>query len=405
MAINEPKAVSSEVFMFENPACGIDVDVSHSMPGYTQTTVKVYKNDQPSKRFAFMAGRGLVRLRNSEKAEVEDILGQLLSLTDADEDIITFIRENGYLLPIVVEPGEYQEIKFDSLKKVVGRIRATVHLMSQVGSVQKDYHAIAGLILYLLFDDDIEIQGPDGSIMYRSCKHPFAEKFKGVSMLPEVDGEIEANRYGYFNIPDTIYCENYRFASDEYIDIIDGGYSNNYPGISDIRYHDIVYMYRNALAENEEIRLAIDFLFHFMHEVCVVEDVNSEGQYLPYSSINENGFTDAMQDAALRLAKIVINEEVNSNLSGIKPYYDVGRMEPSWKAESLLSSIYFSIFYLRPGIEIYKKCANPNCGLSFLVKTTSTKRKYCSPECSNAMAQRNFRRRKKLNDTENAPSE
>lgn len=88
--------------MFENPACGIDVDVSHSIPGYTQTTVKVYKNDQPSKRFAFMAGRGLVRLWNSEKAEVEDILGQLLSIRDADDDILSFIKDNGYLLPIVV---------------------------------------------------------------------------------------------------------------------------------------------------------------------------------------------------------------------------------------------------------------------------------------------------------------
>ncbi len=95
------------------------------------------------------------------------------------------------------------------------------------------------------------------------------------------------------------------------------------------------------------------------------------------------------------IARLIIGEEINENLNGIHPQYNVATMSPSWRVDSLMGAIYFSIFYMKPGLELYRLCANPNCNQYFLVKTTSTRNKYCCPECGNATAQRNYRKRKK----------
>ncbi len=34
---------------------------------------------------------------------------------------------------------------------------------------------------------------------------------------------------------------------------------------------------------------------------------------------------------------------------------------------------------MKPGLELYRLCANPNCNQYFLVKTTSVRNKYCCP--------------------------
>ena len=51
---------------------------------------------------------------------------------------------------------------------------------------------------------------------------------------------------------------------------------------------------------------------------------------------------------------------------------------------------------MKPGIEIYKECQNPNCKreIYFLVNATATNKKYCCPACANAAAQRRARERK-----------
>ena len=106
-------------------------------------------------------------------------------------------------------------------------------------------------------------------------------------------------------------------------------------------------------------------------------------------------FSDEMKNALLEIAKFVIGEEINANLDGIHPVYNIETMAPSWKVDSLLCAAYFSIFYLRPELELYRPCDNPRCGCYFLVKTTSTRIKYCSPECGNRVTQDRYRKRKR----------
>lgn len=54
-----------------------------------------------------------------------------------------------------------------------------------------------------------------------------------------------------------------------------------------------------------------------------------------------------------------------------------------------------TIFYLKPDLELYRPCDNPRCGRYFLVKTTSTRNRFCSQECCNRVTQDRYRKREK----------
>ena len=73
-------------------------------------------------------------------------------------------------------------------------------------------------------------------------------------------------------------------------------------------------------------------------------------------------------------------------------------MTPSWEIDDLLSALYFSIFYLNSELELYRQCANPRCSKWFLVRTTTTKKKYCSQECFNRVTQDKYRKNKRIED-------
>lgn len=81
--------------------------------------------------------------------------------------------------------------------------------------------------------------------------------------------------------------------------------------------------------------------------------------------------------------------------TGVYPEYDSVIMEPRWRVESLMSALYFSIFYMKPNLELTRLCANPKCGRYFKVSRTSLKKKYCCPECANRANQNRYRARKK----------
>ena len=388
-------SISMDAFEFRNPACSVVFDVSHPYPGREEVVMKVCKSADDEIRFAFAAGKGLARLANSAKMARENVLSDLLAVNEQDPNtLLSFFCENGYLLPIDTQEGEYQSVPLDTLCGIVSRIKATVLLMSELGSPKPDYLRIMALIVNLVKADTYTVTNADGVTVYATCEHEFTKLMKMASTLPSVDGEVDANTKGYYEIPDTIYG-TYHLDSAEYDDIADDyTFSNRYPGIDDIFYRDVVYLYRNATSATTENRQMIDFLFHFMHRVAILENCYSDGRIETYAEPNMNEIDNTLEEGAIKAARIILSKEINMNLKGISPYYDIEKMEPSWKTDSLLSALYLSIFFLRPGIEIYRRCGNPNCNCSFLVKTTSMKQKYCSSECSNAMAQRFYRKRK-----------
>ena len=65
-----------------------------------------------------------------------------------------------------------------------------------------------------------------------------------------------------------------------------------------------------------------------------------------------------MKSRILEVAKLVIAEEINSNMDSIHPMYDAEKMTPSWHVDSLIGGLYFSIFYMKPDLELFRGSVN-----------------------------------------------
>ena len=106
---------------------------------------------------------------------------------------------------------------------------------------------------------------------------------------------------------------------------------------------------------------------------------------------------DRYKEGLLKVARIVISEEINHTIKDICPRYDGVSLSPAWQVGSLLQALYFSIFYMKPGTEVYRECANPGCkrGGYFLVNASRINKEYCCPQCQQAAATRRSRARKR----------
>ena len=104
---------------------------------------------------------------------------------------------------------------------------------------------------------------------------------------------------------------------------------------------------------------------------------------------------DRMKKALIIVARSTLSQEINYNVSKMKAIYNPRTLEPTWKAPNLLTALYFSLFYMKPNSEIYRKCANPSCTNFFLVKTSNSRKIYCCNKCRNASNQRDYRFRQK----------
>src|SRR5699024_6353844 len=107
---------------------------------------------------------------------------------------------------------------------------------------------------------------------------------------------------------------------------------------------------------NENTRLLIDFLFHFQKNIGLISEFDYKGDIefyeddeLIHQKFNKK-FNTAMRNALLKIAKFTIRDELEYNLYGIRPSYDINTMSPTWLVDDFLSAIYFSIFYMNPNI-------------------------------------------------------
>lgn len=100
----------------------------------------------------------------------------------------------------------------------------------------------------------------------------------------------------------------------------------------------------------------------------------------------------------IKIAKYIATEEINRNLSNIRPKYDTDNFSPSWELEDFYSAINLSVFYLNPKYQVMRQCANSNCNVIFQVSPTNKRRKYCCRNCMQNVVQKNYMARKKPAD-------
>lgn len=392
--------MTNNLFTFDSYSCDCVTDIENIRPGEVKKTLKIQGlADQPI-RFAFAPDKGMVRLAKSGSIDSDRILTQLLSLPENNIDkLFEFFKDYGFFFPISTD--EYEAIDIFSLFDLVNRIKAVVFLMNELGDVKKDYKKMLSMVLYLQLKQPKQLSFHCFQEPYVTCQHQLYYEIERASNLPQINNPYEEFNSDSYTIADTIYYPSFQLDIEEYNNIVNG-YDKDTPGATQSQfYKNVTRLYRNAPNLSYELRLMIDFLFHYQKNIGIIKSFDSFGK-VEYYDTDENirkrynlNFDDKMKKALIEIAKITISEELEYNLQGIYPRYDVKTMSPSWAISDMLTGIYFSIFYMRPGLELYRKCENPNCDRWFLVKTTSTKKKYCSSSCSNSIAQRNHRKRKK----------
>ena len=367
------------LFKFESCSCDCVEDIEHIAPGADPISkFKLHAMPERPILFGYAAKDGLVRIAPNGTIEERNILGTLMSLCDKPTKyLISFLKSNGFLFP--VSAGAYEEFDEVSLYKIVNRLKMTVELMTAANEIRKDYKKICDLTIFLLFSEDIAIKTDSMKESYSSCHHSYVDKL----MNPPVQLSYLRQQEGFdgdtYNITDSVYGK-YNLNIKDYNDII-GGYKS-VPQFQNGFYQSITSLFVNYEKIDMTKKIS-DFLFHFLYEM---------------NGDSSRKFTNDMKSILIEIAKFIIGEEINANLNGIHPVYNSETMTPSWKVDSLLCAAYFSIFYLKPDLELYRPCDNPRCGRYFLVKTTSTRKRFCSRECCERVSQDRYRKRKRENE-------
>lgn len=384
----------NNIFTFQSYSCNCVEDIEHTLPG--MPPLKTYKFQSDIEKpllFAYKAKTGLSRIATNGTTEEDNILGTLIALpTKKPSDLYNFFKRNGFLFP--VSSSEYEHIDTTLLYEFILRIKATVELMTAINEIHKDYNKITHLTFYLMLSKQLQINMLSLPKPYSTCKHSFLDTLSVAETLPlGWERQQEAFEKDTYTIIDTIETPSYELDINEYNNIISGTCLDGAISVTPL-YRQIIQLYCNYRGTPIE-RKTIDFLFHLHHDFS---------QLLTYDMINGLTFStptdlsimsNDMKLTLIEIAQFILGEEINANLNGISPVYNIQTMSPSWKVDSLLSAIYFSIFYLKPDLELYRQCTNPRCQKYFLVKTTSTRTKFCSTRCCNRVTQDRYRKKKR----------
>jgi len=374
------------LFRYETSSCDCVEETIHtSKDAAPQYCIKLQAIPSEKKSFAYAAQQGLVRIAKNGSIEESNILGRLMSLpSKPKKELFSFISDNGFLFP--VSQNNYESFDEGALLQLIERLKIVVELMTEINLIKKDYDKIVCHIISLLFAPDLSINTESMAEAYHTYHHPIKDILDTASIELSDERKQEAFDGNTFAFNDSVYS-NYSLDVEEYQNIV-SGYSST-PGFSEPLFKALTGLYMNYQGE-DSLRRIIDFLFHYFHEVSVIKQ-----DLTFYTKPSKKDLTKELKEAMIDVAKLIIGEEINANLTGIHPIYDSHKMTPSWKVDSLLCAAYFSIFYLNPELELYRPCQNPRCGRYFLVKATSTRVRYCSTACCNRVTQDRYRKKQR----------
>ena len=379
----------NSMFEYDGFSCCCTKDIENVAPDEPpKTTLKLYMDISKPLRFAYASRTGLNLTGKAGGVIEQNILGKILALPNDDIDKhIEFFQTYGFLLPLASD--EYESVDVTTLLEFVNRIKATIKLINALG--KKDYKKMFINATYLLFSPVSCINTVGGE--YKTCRHKFNELLESYSNFPDLGTNPEVFAKGTYSVWDSI-IDGDNSIDIEFYNAVRSGAETNIPGSKDPRFKRLMAMYTGCKDVDKEIRTLIDFYYHFQTEVSVIEDVKFNS-IKPYSHIDVTSFTDEIKDALQKVARIVLAEEINHNIQGIHPKYDGGNLTASWQIHTLLQAVYFSIFYMKAGVEIYKECENPNCKRDryFLVEATRSNKRYCCEKCRSAASAQRHRNR------------
>lgn len=389
----------NEKFAVNGFACDCLIDSRHDKQGKEVTTLRVRALSNKPLKFTYRPREGLVRINNdSRKAECKNLLEKFIGIHDGNKyELVEFFKENGFIFPISFD--EYEEFDFNDVFYFIRRVKEIINLIGLIKEPTLRYKKIMLSVCWLLFAENLKIESIDANMSgLETCTHWYLKCLK--SKHGPIYGYIqrEPNVPGQCAIPDTIYPPKYHVYED---DIDNATFyreheceGNNYV----LDYYDAMDVYIRERGATIYQKRMIDYFFHLTREIGDIVAVDKNKKIVTFGvddSEIKDRFSEPLKKATIDIAKITVKEELDYAISVISPAYDIDDMTGKWSVPDLYSALMFSIFYMRPDMEIIKECQNPNCGQPFLVSPSNMKKIYCSLACSRAVQQRKHRQRNK----------
>lgn len=390
----EENFLTSNIFLFESYECisektYIPTDISLQ----SEPALRITTNSSTPIKFAFGSKVGLVRLNDDGSIAESNILGKLVSINnECIEDYISFFKRNGFLLPVSINKSEV--ISITMLQILIDRLQATLELMSTITDMSRtSYEKIIRMVFYHLFAPIVSVETKEGKYRYISDRHQY-NSFLDEHKYDSRDSRLDDT----FNNSEFEFTDNFGTISldSEFVDSILRGTPEN-TRFENPLFQNVFTVYCSPRAGKSKSMLFInDFIFHYFYEVGIIEYVDLKQIHYVDSKINKDNFSDTLKSSAILIAKLILKEEIEHNLRRVRPTYNISKLEPTWKIDSLLSALYFGLFYMRPNMENYRRCANPKCGEFFIAPVSSRKKKYCCTACMNRDMAARKRARDKL---------
>ena len=391
----------NEKYTMRSCKCECFVDTAHNSDGTVNTSLRIRALPTMPLLFAYMPQEGLVRINNETGViESKNLLGELMGIHDGDkEGIMRFFRENGFLFPI--SDDSLESFLFEDIFFILRRIRETLNIMSLLNEPRVQYKKIMSTMCWLTLSRRITIKSIDESKEeFKTCRHSYVKYmeaqqgglYDSLSFDPYASNDI--------TVPDTIYPPETTISMSDLEKAAMKGVEGQEHSLSRFR---AAVLFLNEKGETLSDRKIIDYFYHLTTEVGNIVSVPEDKAEVVFDCDDAEialRLSTQLRKASIDVAKIIIKEELDYAINAIFPSYDINAMTGAWVIPDLYSALVFSIFYMKPDLELYRKCENPNCGCYFLVSTTNSRRKYCSVECSNAMQQRKHRQRRKKASTE-----
>ena len=355
------------LFCFSSLKCECRVETHYIDPEEEpKTSYKMCAESGVPLKFIFAPSKGLMRINSvTGKCEEENVLGAFLSINSNDlVSFVPFFNENGFLFPVSID--RYEDVIPENIQDLQKRISSLIDLLSEIGSKGKiDFEKVFESVCSILFSKDISIQIPSQDFSYHSYKHQLIKEISNENNLSNMLSKKEAFQNGCYHIKDSIYGDFILKACD---------YDRCISNADNPNLKIFTNLFANDNQCSEDLKIQIDFFFHFFFE-----------------NINPHKMNNKMKAALLKIAKDICKKEIDWNVKGVSAIYDQEKLKPGWDVDSLLTAMYFSIFYLDSNVELMKKCENPRCGRYFKVARTMSKKKYCSEQCRNRALQARHR--------------
>lgn len=390
-------SVFSEIFVnnlfeLDSYACGCEKDTKNLIPGEPpETTLKLYSLTDKPIHFSYSDKDGLNLTGNQGRVIIKNVLGQILALKEDDTDsFIRLISKIGFLLPI--SSSNYEAVELKALTEIVKRIRATINLMNAIdGKTIYEHIRLFNAMTFLLYRNPVQLNLEKEN--YNSCQHELYRLMH--NPLPIRDFRDDSNNIldnGNFVVADAVSSTGRSEISRDLFNQLQAGTLGAIPGQSSNEYRNLFFAYASAMKEHSDWAYIVDFYINYQNHAGVIDKVDID-QITYYDPHAQFSLTDELKEALPKVARMVLCNEINHNIRNIHMQYDGEGLAPRWQIDTLLQALYFAIFYMKPGVKIYKRCANPNCkrDIFFLTDRTKTNTKYCSTQCRSAAGQRRRR--------------